>query len=275
MPEPTGGPSLSQGPDLATNSYDHSSHKQPTLIPISAQPKVPSPQRRQLDDASNSFITRVVQTVSILHYVDRQGNPRGISTVYATPQTVLADPVTGDIVGPVDGNAPPENPDGSVTPDQRDGSSPEAPGAISGDSPPPPGAAEAPEPPGAPETPAAPEAPLPPDVEGAAVPASPAPEAPATSAAPQPSEATAPPPPPAATDTNASSPTDASERVPTEQPVASNEAPSGVSSGEPTDIPTGLPVTSEDQTQQESSVVELATSATESLAAFLSSSALT
>lgn len=79
-----------------TNSNDPS-NQQPTLFPISAKPQIPPPQRRQLDDP----ITRIVQTVTLVHYIDGDGNPRGMSTFYAAPQTVLADPVTGDVIGPV------------------------------------------------------------------------------------------------------------------------------------------------------------------------------
>lgn len=86
---------------MVTNS-NLLSREEPTLFPISARVRNPAPQRRQADDSSDSPVTRVVQTVSIVQYVNPDGSPRGISTHYAQPQTVLADPVTGDIIGPAD-----------------------------------------------------------------------------------------------------------------------------------------------------------------------------
>lgn len=91
-----------------TNS-NNPSHQDPTLFPISAKPQTPPPQRRQLDDPSASFITRIVQTVTLVHYIDGDGNLRGISTFHSDPQTVLADPVTGDVISSV-GEAPPVAP---------------------------------------------------------------------------------------------------------------------------------------------------------------------
>ena len=78
------------------------SREEPTLFPLSARARNPAPQRRQADDSSDPPVTRVVQTVSIIQYVNPDGSPRGTSTHYAQPQTVLADPVTGDIIGPAD-----------------------------------------------------------------------------------------------------------------------------------------------------------------------------
>src|SRR5690606_37029025 len=105
MSAPTGGLTLSQDPNLVTNSNDPSRHD-PTLLPISGPTQIPPPEGQQLDDQSDSFITRTVQTVTIVYYTDGDGNPRGMSTFHADPLTVLADPVTGDVIGPVN-DAPP------------------------------------------------------------------------------------------------------------------------------------------------------------------------
>ncbi|KAM3455702.1 hypothetical protein MY3296_002120 [Beauveria thailandica] len=47
------------------------------------------------DDAT-SYVTKVVQTVSIVQVVDYSGSPISSSTQYATPNTVVVDPSTGE-----------------------------------------------------------------------------------------------------------------------------------------------------------------------------------
>ncbi|KAF1735326.1 hypothetical protein CRV24_004249 [Beauveria bassiana] len=47
------------------------------------------------DDAT-SYVTQVVQTISIVQVVDYSGSPISSSTQYATPNTVVVDPSTGE-----------------------------------------------------------------------------------------------------------------------------------------------------------------------------------
>lgn len=51
----------------------------------------------RIDDAA-SYVTQVVQTVSIIQVVDYSGSPISASTQYATPNTVVVDPGTGEII---------------------------------------------------------------------------------------------------------------------------------------------------------------------------------
>ncbi|TQV93096.1 hypothetical protein IF1G_08399 [Cordyceps javanica] len=55
-------------------------------------------------DATSPYVTQVVQTISIIQVVDYSGSPISTSTQYATPNTVVVDPGTGEIMsqsGPV------------------------------------------------------------------------------------------------------------------------------------------------------------------------------
>ncbi|KFA68270.1 hypothetical protein S40285_01568 [Stachybotrys chlorohalonatus IBT 40285] len=56
--------------------------------------------RRQEPDADdlNAFVTQVVQTISLVQYVDPAGHPFQIETLYAPPATVLVDPVSGNTI---------------------------------------------------------------------------------------------------------------------------------------------------------------------------------
>ena len=162
------------------------SREEPTLFPISARARNPAPQRRQVDDSSDSPVTQVVQTVSIIHHVNPDGSPRGISTRYAQPQTVLADPVTGDIIGPAHVDTPdrvgafdtPETPEAANSPAVPD--TPDAPDARQ--SPDDPDAPDSPQSPNDPDAPDAPQSPDDPDASDAPQP----PDDPAASDAPQP-----------------------------------------------------------------------------------------
>ncbi|KAJ6784456.1 hypothetical protein PWT90_09550 [Aphanocladium album] len=49
------------------------------------------------DDAA-SYVTQVVQTVSVIQVVDYSGSPISASTQYATPNTVVVDPGTGETI---------------------------------------------------------------------------------------------------------------------------------------------------------------------------------
>ncbi|SPO00731.1 uncharacterized protein DNG_03479 [Cephalotrichum gorgonifer] len=105
MTEPTGDPSLTQDPELVTNSNDLSHQDKLTTL-ILTEVVSSSPKRRQADDSLNSLVTQVVQTVSLIHYVNADGTPRTVSTVYSNPQTVLVDPVSGNIVRPANNESP-------------------------------------------------------------------------------------------------------------------------------------------------------------------------
>lgn len=98
MAEPTGGPSLVQDPEPVTNS-DDPSPIDPTLTETTDS--LSTSEKRQLTDSSNSLVTEIHQTVSLIHVVSPDGTPIEIKTVYSSPTTVLVDPITGAIVGPV------------------------------------------------------------------------------------------------------------------------------------------------------------------------------
>lgn len=49
-------------------------------------------------DGPNSFVTHVVQTISLVQYVDPWGSAFETKTVYAPPNTVVVDPKTGKTV---------------------------------------------------------------------------------------------------------------------------------------------------------------------------------
>lgn len=254
MLQPSGRPSLTQGPGLVTNSNLHS-REEPTLFPISARARNPAPQRRQAGDSSDSPVTRVVQTVSIIQYVNPDGSPRGTSTHYAQPQTVLADPVTGDIIGPADDASvgvgafdTPETPEAANSPEAADSPVPDdsdVPDAPQ--TPVMPDDSDVPDTPQSRDDPDTPDTQLPDDPEPseAPLPAVPPPvpessEAPESLEAPEPSEAVAP------TDVDLTPSAGSSLADLPSIPPSESQVPLTDGIPDPTDIHTPLPDTSLD-----------------------------
>lgn len=254
MLQPRRRPSLTQGPGLATNSNLHS-REEPTLFPISARARNPAPQRRQADDSSDPPVTRVVQTVSIIQYVNSDGSPRGTSTHYAQPQTVLADPVTGDIIGPADDASvgvgafdtpetpePASSPEAANSPVPVDSDVPDAP-----QTPVTPDDSDVPDAPQSPDDPDTPDTQLPDDAEPSEtpLPAVPPPvpessEAPESLESPEPSEA--------ATPTDVDLTPSADSTLADLPSILPSESQVHLTDGipDPTDIPVPLPDTSLD-----------------------------
>lgn len=100
------GPSLAQARDLMSNQHSHFHHHK------RSSPYQPSEQHHQYrhnhqhqerqvpDEAGvpgkvDPYITRVVQTVSIVQIVDAAGSPIEIQTHFAEPATVLVDSASG------------------------------------------------------------------------------------------------------------------------------------------------------------------------------------
>lgn len=103
MAEPTGGPSLVQDPELAPNSDDHSTDPDTTFAERTDSDS--SSGKRELTDSSDSLITEIHRTVSLIHVVRPDGTPIEVKTVYSSPTTLLVDPTTGKVVEVVTGNS--------------------------------------------------------------------------------------------------------------------------------------------------------------------------
>ncbi|PKS10714.1 hypothetical protein jhhlp_002471 [Lomentospora prolificans] len=103
MAEPTGGPSLVQGPEPVSNSDNLFNTPDTTLAETTDLASISD--KRQLTDSSDSLVTEIHQTVSLIHVVSPDGTPIEIKTVYSPPTTVLVDPTTGAVVEPVTDNS--------------------------------------------------------------------------------------------------------------------------------------------------------------------------
>ncbi|KAL8351886.1 hypothetical protein RB601_002279 [Gaeumannomyces tritici] len=87
--------------------HHHRQHNQHVLPNAQPAPKTPDPElnpsqdqdlrRRQAGGVSDldSLITRIIQTVSVIQYVDGNGSPINVSTVFSPPVTELVDEATG------------------------------------------------------------------------------------------------------------------------------------------------------------------------------------
>ncbi|KAL8366315.1 hypothetical protein RB595_004876 [Gaeumannomyces hyphopodioides] len=98
--------------------YHHRQHNQHVCPNAQPAPKTPDPEldpnrdrnlrRRQLDIAGDpdSLVTRVVQTVSVIQYVDGTGSTLEVSTVFSPPRTEVLNPLTGATITPSPGSSP-------------------------------------------------------------------------------------------------------------------------------------------------------------------------
>ncbi|KAL8383097.1 hypothetical protein RB595_006720 [Gaeumannomyces hyphopodioides] len=87
--------------------HHHRQHNQHVRPNAQLAPKTPDPEldpskdqdlrRRQAGGVSDldSLITRIIQTVSVIQYVDGSGSPIDVSTVFSPPVTELVDEATG------------------------------------------------------------------------------------------------------------------------------------------------------------------------------------
>ncbi|CAI4210501.1 unnamed protein product [Parascedosporium putredinis] len=99
-----GGPSLVQDPEMVTNSDDPSNNVLDTTL-ISTNGDSSASEKRQSTDSSNTLITEIHRTVSLIHVFRPDGTPVEIKTVYSPLTTVLVDPTTGAIVESITDNA--------------------------------------------------------------------------------------------------------------------------------------------------------------------------
>ncbi|ATY60136.1 hypothetical protein A9K55_005824 [Cordyceps militaris] len=84
-----------QPPESATQD-DHAASDSSSLDARSLAAAVDAALAARADDASSTYVTQVVQTISIVQVVDNSGSPISTSTEYATPNTVVVDPSTGE-----------------------------------------------------------------------------------------------------------------------------------------------------------------------------------
>ncbi|KAJ3475955.1 hypothetical protein NLG97_g9288 [Lecanicillium saksenae] len=76
---------------------DRASSDSPSLAARSPAAAVDAALAARADDAA-SYVTQVIQTISVIQVVDNSGSPISTSTRYATPNTVVVDPGTGETI---------------------------------------------------------------------------------------------------------------------------------------------------------------------------------